>query len=81
MSAGLIFFAIGRILRPVKDLARGAERIAGGDFDYTINATTGDEIQELSQQFNLMAGALKESYMVLEQRSRPVKWCKSASSC
>ena len=68
ISGVLIFLAIGRILRPIKELARGAQRIAGGDFVYTINATTGDEIQELAQQFNLMAGALKESYTDLEQK-------------
>ena len=32
-------------MRPVRDLTDGARRIAGGDFDYTIEATTGDEIQ------------------------------------
>jgi signal transduction histidine kinase/HAMP domain-containing protein len=67
-SGALIFFNIGRILKPVKDLTRGAQRIAGGDFDYTIDAETGDEIQSLAQQFNTMAGALKESYTDLEQK-------------
>ncbi len=68
LSSGLIFFTIGRILKPVKDLADGAKRIAGGDFDHTITAETGDEIQALAQQFNSMAGALKVSYAGLELR-------------
>jgi len=68
ISGALIFFAIGRILKPVKDLTRGAQRIAGGDFDYTITAKTGDEIQALAEQFNTMASALKESYTSLEQK-------------
>jgi len=67
-SGVLIFFAVGRILKPVKDLTRGAERIAGGDFDHTISASTGDEIQGLAEQFNTMAGALKDSYADLEQK-------------
>jgi len=67
-SGVLIFFAVGRILKPVKDLTRGAERIAGGDFDHTISAKTGDEIQGLAEQFNTMAGALKDSYADLEQK-------------
>lgn len=67
-SGGLIFFGIGRILKPIKDLTDGAQRIAGGDFAHIISAETGDEIQSLAQQFNTMAGALKESYADLEER-------------
>ncbi|MFQ5872904.1 MAG: histidine kinase [Dehalococcoidia bacterium] len=68
LSAALIFFTIGRTLKPIKDLIRGAQRIAGGDFDHAIAAKTGDEIEELAQQFNTMASALKESYAGLEQK-------------
>jgi nitrate/nitrite-specific signal transduction histidine kinase len=68
ISGIMIFFAIGRILKPIKDVTQGAQRIAGGDFDYAIDAKTGDEIQTLAQQFNTMAGALKESYTDLEQK-------------
>jgi GAF domain-containing protein/HAMP domain-containing protein/anti-sigma regulatory factor (Ser/Thr protein kinase) len=69
LSAGvLVFLSIGRVLRPIHDLTRGAQRIAGGDFNYTITAETGDEVQALGQQFNLMAEALRESYQDLERR-------------
>jgi signal transduction histidine kinase len=68
LSSALIFFSIGRILGPIQDLTRGAQRIAGGDFDHIIVAQTGDEIQALAQQFNTMASALKESYTDLERR-------------
>ncbi|HUS69267.1 MAG TPA: GAF domain-containing protein [Anaerolineae bacterium] len=67
-SGALVFFSIGRALRPIHDLTRGAERIAGGDFDYTIRAQTGDEVETLGEQFNLMARALRESYADLEQK-------------
>lgn len=68
LSAALIFFGIGRILRPIKELTRGAQRIAGGDFDHALVPQTRDEIQTLSQQFNTMASALKESYTGLEKK-------------
>jgi GAF domain-containing protein/HAMP domain-containing protein/anti-sigma regulatory factor (Ser/Thr protein kinase) len=69
LSSGvLVFLSIGRALRPIHDLTQGAQRIAGGDFDYTIIADTGDEVQALGQQFNLMAEALRESYHDLERR-------------
>ena len=68
ISTVLIFFAIGRVLKPIKALTRGAQRIAGGDFDYAIASTSGDEVQALAHQFNTMAGALKESYTDLERK-------------
>ena len=68
ISGGVIFFSIGRILRPIRDLTQGAQRIAGGDFDHTISAKSGDEIEALARQFNTMAQALKESYRDLEQK-------------
>ena len=68
LASALVFFAIGRVLKPVKELTQGAQRIAEGDFDYSIVANSGDEIQELAQQFTIMADALKESYAGLEQK-------------
>jgi GAF domain-containing protein/HAMP domain-containing protein len=67
-SGTLVYLSIGRALRPIRDLTDGAERIAGGDFEYTISAQTGDEVEALGEQFNLMARALKESYHDLERR-------------
>ena len=43
LATGAIFLGTGRILRPVKGLTQGAQRIASGDFDYRITATTGDD--------------------------------------
>ena len=68
LSAVLVFFAIGRVLKPVKDLTEGAKRIAGGDFVYSIATNSGDEIEELATEFNLMAEQVKGSYEELEQR-------------
>jgi len=68
VSSALIFFGLGRILKPIKYLTLGVQRIAGGDFDYNIVSKTGDEVEALARQFNIMAGALKKSYADLEQR-------------
>jgi len=67
IGSGLIFFFVGRTLRPIRELSAGAERIASGDFDHFIDAGSSDEVQELAQRFNTMAAALKESYEGLEQ--------------
>jgi GAF domain-containing protein/HAMP domain-containing protein len=67
-TGAMVFLSTGRVLRPIHDLTRGAERIAGGDFDHTISAQTGDEVEILGEQFNLMAAELRESYEDLERR-------------
>jgi nitrate/nitrite-specific signal transduction histidine kinase len=55
-------------MQPITALIEAAQEVAKGNFDQTINANTGDEIEELADQFNLMAGQLRASYAQLEQR-------------
>ncbi|MGA7678427.1 MAG: histidine kinase [Dehalococcoidia bacterium] len=68
LAAAVIFLLSGAITRPILALTKGAEVIAKGELDYSIKAETGDEIQQLAEQFNEMAKALKESYTDLEQK-------------
>ena len=68
LASGFIFLLSGAITRPILALTKGAEVIARGELDYNIKAETGDEIQQLAEQFNDMAKALKESYTGLEQK-------------
>jgi nitrate/nitrite-specific signal transduction histidine kinase len=46
--------------RPILELIRGTEIVAGGDFDHTIKVETNDEIEELAQRFNVMTQKLRE---------------------
>ena len=39
-------------------LTRGAETITRGNYNYRVNVETGDEIEKLAEQFNLMAKSL-----------------------
>ncbi len=56
----LLAVLIGRfILRPITALQQGAKRIGSGQFDYKINITTHDEMQELGAVFNRMGDDLK----------------------
>jgi nitrate/nitrite-specific signal transduction histidine kinase len=59
---------VGRITRPINDLIVAAQEVAQGNFDQSISADTGDEIEELAEQFSQMASQLRESYAQLEQR-------------
>src|SRR5207244_2745174 len=65
----LASFLIGRrVVRPIGILREGAARIGSGDLDYRLEIKTGDELQELADEFNRMTAQLQESYANLEQK-------------
>ncbi|THD60355.1 MAG: HAMP domain-containing protein [Bradyrhizobium sp.] len=57
-----------RMLIPITALRRGARRIGEGDFSHRIDVHTRDELEELANQFNSMAGQLAETYSGLESK-------------
>ena len=63
----VVALGVRRITRPIADLIDAAQRVAGGDFGQTITASTGDEIEELANQFNAMSAQLRDTYARLEQ--------------
>jgi len=68
IPALVVTFGVKRITKPITELIGAAQEMAGGNFGQTISARTGDEIEELAEQFNRMAAHLQESYAHLEQR-------------
>ena len=48
-----------RFSRPILLLAEGAKDIARGNLDRSFDIRTGDEVEELADDFNIMTGALK----------------------
>jgi GAF domain-containing protein/HAMP domain-containing protein len=67
VPALVVALGVRRITQPISDLIAAAQEVAGGDFSQTISAQTGDEIEELADQFNRMASQLQTSYARLEQ--------------
>jgi signal transduction histidine kinase/HAMP domain-containing protein len=57
-----------RVVRPVRLLREGVERIGNGDLGYRLDLKTGDEIEVLADEFNKMTSRLRESYANLEQK-------------
>jgi len=62
------YVGVRRITEPIQELIGAAQEVAKGNFGQTITARTGDEVEELARQFNLMSAQLQESYAHLEQR-------------
>jgi len=72
---------VGKMVRPIRALRSGAKQIAQGVFDRPIVVRTGDELEELAEEFNRMAKQLSDSYASLERKveQRPTP-CGKVSS-
>jgi nitrate/nitrite-specific signal transduction histidine kinase len=68
VPAIVVAVGVRRITGPVTELIRAAQEVAEGSFGRKITARTGDEIEELANQFNLMSDQLQASYAHLERR-------------
>ena len=60
------FYASNRIMKPIHILHTGAEIIGNGDLTHRVSVNTGDEIEQLAHEFNLMAEKLKTRQEELE---------------
>ena len=63
-AAGASVFLARGLSRPLRELAKGAARIEGGDYAVRIEARSQDEVGQLADAFNQMAEglALKDKY-------------------
>lgn len=57
------------LLRPVASLHRGVLRLRGGDYGRPVNVDRRDELGELAEAFNGMAGDLHDSHLELTYRA------------
>jgi len=57
-----------RMTGPIRELDAGAARIGAGALGHRIAVHTGDELEELAERFNAMAGDLQSSYADLEKK-------------
>jgi methyl-accepting chemotaxis protein len=58
------------VVDPIHALTDATRELAGGNLDYRVSLSTGDEFHELGEAFNRMAGRLKEvqETMILQER-------------
>ena len=61
-------FLTHRMVTPIRTLQEGAARIGTGDLGHRIDVRTGDELENLGEEFNLMTARLQESYANLEEK-------------
>jgi signal transduction histidine kinase len=68
LSIGASLVLARRMVKPVRALQEGAERIGAGDLTRRIDIRTGDELEDLAARFNTMTAQLRESYADLERK-------------
>jgi GAF domain-containing protein len=66
--AVLVWFAVGRSLRPISEVAAVATEAAGGSLNVTVPVKRHDEVGALAYAFNTMIERLREFIGTLEQR-------------
>jgi nitrate/nitrite-specific signal transduction histidine kinase len=61
-------YGVRHITDPINNLIHAAGQVTAGQFKQRIEVKTGDEIETLANQFNLMSSELDESYSSLEKK-------------
>jgi len=60
-------YGVRHITEPIQKLIQAAGQVTAGQFKQRIEVKTGDEIETLADQFNLMSAKLEDSYSSLEK--------------
>ena len=61
-------YGVRHITDPIQKLIQASEQVTAGQFKHRIEVKTGDEIETLADQFNLMSAELDNSYSSLEKK-------------
>ena len=68
LAVGVRQIVLRDVGHSIDELREGVARITGGDLEHTLNIRTGDEIEELGDEFNKMASRLADLIGSLEER-------------
>jgi signal transduction histidine kinase len=68
MAVGAAMLLGRRVVGPIEVLRRGATRLEAGELDARLTLKSGDEFEELAEDFNRMAGRLQNAHAGLEQK-------------
>ncbi len=61
-------YGVRHITEPIQKLIHASKQVTAGQFKQQIEVKTGDEIETLADQFNIMSAKLDESYSMLEKK-------------
>jgi signal transduction histidine kinase len=64
----MLYYFRAWLFAPLRELQAGVQRVHGGDFEHPIALTSGDELQELADEFNAMVARLHSVYADLARQ-------------
>ncbi len=67
---GIIYLLSDKIVKPIKELSQKIGKFASGDYTVRSDIKTGDEIGDLSENFNRMADKINEQILSIEEYSK-----------
>jgi nitrate/nitrite-specific signal transduction histidine kinase len=62
-------YGVRHITGPIQKLIQASRQVTAGEFGHRIEVKTGDEIETLADEFNLMSAELADSYASLEEKA------------
>lgn len=62
------FYMANSVVKPIHSLHHGSQRLGSGEFAFRLDIKTGDEIEQLAEEFNRMADRLSRLYSSLERK-------------
>ncbi|MCE9561571.1 MAG: HAMP domain-containing histidine kinase [Planctomycetes bacterium] len=68
LTLTLLFYFRVWMFQPIRQLQAGISRVHGGDFEHPIKLESGDELQELADEFNAMTARLGATYADLARQ-------------
>jgi signal transduction histidine kinase len=68
LTATLLYYFRVWMFAPIRQLQAGVARVHGGDFGHPITLASGDELQELADEFNAMTSRLAAIYADLARQ-------------
>ena len=68
LAVAASYYLARHLSRPILAVQKGAARLGSGDLQTRIDVSTGDEVEALAHEFNLMAAELQELYSGLERK-------------
>src|SRR5262245_49703887 len=68
VGAVIIAWVSSKMTGPIRELRQGVATIGAGNLEHRTSIKTGDEIQDLADEFNKMTDALQNLYATLEQK-------------
>ncbi len=70
ICAAVMFFIISRLTKPIRLLTHATRKMAEGDYSYRAQCVSGDELGQLTKDFNSMANVLEDTIDELQEEVR-----------